>query len=93
MKKQTDYSTGWRHFDVKEIKGDMKPGHLVFSISGNSFGDQIIHYRRYELLKTDKKGWKWFGLVTYHTETNQEGSWIDHDLIKKTAKQMAKATA
>lgn len=91
MAKQTgtDYSQGWKHYDVKAVKGDMKPGHLVYSISGNNFGDQIIHYRRYELLKTDELGRAWYGLVTYHTETNQEGSWIPHNFIKATAKQLA----
>lgn len=89
---KTDYATGWRHFDVKPLKGDMKVGHLVYSISGNNFGDQIIHYRRYEFLRTEN-GMKFYGLKTYHTETNQEGSWIPHEMIRKTAKELSKKAA
>jgi hypothetical protein len=70
----------------------MKEGHLVYSISSNNFGDQVIHYRRYEHIKTDELG-RWCGLVTYHTETNQEGSWIPHDMIKETARALAKSRA
>lgn len=92
MKNKTDYSTGWRHYDVKKKGLDYKVGDLVYSTSGNNFGDQIIHYRRYEEF-TDEQGRRVSGLRTYHTETNQEGSWIPEKFIKMTAKQLAKKSA
>ena len=91
MENQTAKYENWKHFDVKPLKGQMKEGHLVYSISSNNFGDQVIHYRRYQLIKEDEFG-SWYGLVTYHTEANQEGSWVPHEIIKNTAKQLWKSS-
>lgn len=92
--KQTDYSQGWRHYDVtkRNEAQDYKVGDLLYSTSGNNFGDQIIHYRRYEQFQ-DEQGRQVYGFRTYHTEANQEGSWIPEKFIKETAKRMAKQAA
>lgn len=93
--KEVDYSQGWRHYDVtpRSKNEDTQLGDLVYSVSGNNFGDQIIHYRRFEIVKTDELGREWKAFVTYHTEQNQEGSWIPEKFIKETARRMAKQKA
>ena len=63
---------------------DTQLGDLVYSVSGNNFGDQIIHYRRFEIVKTDELGREWKALSpTTLSRTRKEAGYLRSSLKRQ----------